>query len=136
MLRKVGCWSATLMLLMLVLGPRSAQAGPFLGDWSWCWSPQSKDCSPSLYCPLHWWTPTLYRAHAWFCPANLDSYPPGLPVQPTFVFQRYPCQSTPPAPSPPYADPAAFYGIPIVPAPEETKEKPAGERAAESAREE
>ena len=107
------CWVVLGLLLMLLL-PRSAQAGPFFGDWGWCWHP-AKDCAPSLYSPWHYWAPTVYRYHAYCKPANLDSYAPGVPVPITFMYLGFKCRSIAPAPTPPYADPSGFYGVPLVP---------------------
>jgi hypothetical protein len=110
-------WAALGLLALLLSAPRTALGGPYLGEWSWCWKP-SGDCTPSLYSPCHYWTPTAYRLRAWCKPSSKDSYAPGVPIHPTFIVQGYPCQSTAPAPSPPYADPEAYYGIPIVPPPQ------------------
>ena len=54
-----------------MLAARPAQAGPFFGDWGWCWHP-SGHCAPWLYSPCHYWVPTAYKLHAYVKPANLD----------------------------------------------------------------
>jgi hypothetical protein len=108
-------WMA-IVVLMGLLCPSAAFAGPFLGDWGWCWWP-GRDCPTGQYSPLHYWAPELYQARACLCPSNLDQYPPGPfpPVLPTYQFIKYCCPSSPPMPSSPYADPTAYYGLPIVP---------------------
>jgi hypothetical protein len=113
---KRGRWWTALVVLLGMLGPSQAQAGPFFGDWSWCWH-QAKDCPRGQYSPLHYWAPDIYRVRACIHPSNLDQYPPGPfpPVLPSYLFIKYPCRSVPPMPSPPYADPAAYYGRPIIP---------------------
>lgn len=105
-------WWTVLMLSMTLL-PGVASAGPFLGDWGWCWC-QGRDCPRGEYSPHHYWNTEFYRARAFVRPSNLDQYPPGPypPVTPTFDFTKYRCPSTPPAPTAPYADPAGYYGSP------------------------
>jgi hypothetical protein len=108
-----------LMALALFLGlllPSSALAGPFFGDWGWCWH-QGRDCPRGEYSPLHYWTPEIYKVRACLRPSNLDQYPPGPfpPIPPTFEYFTYRCRSLPPMPTTPYADPPAYYGRPIAP---------------------
>jgi hypothetical protein len=104
------------MLLLGLLVPAPALAGPFLGEWGWCWQP-SRDCPRGDYSPLHYWAPTVYRVRACLHPSNLDQYPPGPhpPVPATYEYHRYCCPTTPPAPTSPYADPVGYYGRPITP---------------------
>jgi hypothetical protein len=111
-----GRWRLLLGLLLGLLLPSVAQAGPFFGDWGWLWH-RPHDCDRGVYSPAHYWAPSWYYARAHFHPSNLDQYPPGPfpPVPATFAFQRYRCPSTPPAPSSPYADPTGFYGRPVAP---------------------
>jgi hypothetical protein len=96
-----------------MLAPPIASAGPFLGDFGWCWR-QGPDCPRGTYSPHHYWSTEFFRARALVRPVYLDQYPPGPhpPVEPTFNFRNYPCPSTPPAPTAPYADPAGYYGRP------------------------
>jgi hypothetical protein len=104
------------VLLLALLMPGTAAAGPFLGEWDWCWH-EAHDCLRGSYHWLHYWAPQLYRVRACVHPSNLDQYAPGPspPVLPTYLFDKYRCRTTPPAPSPPYADPTAYYGRPIAP---------------------
>ena len=115
-------WAAASVLLLGLLSPATASAGPYFGDWSWCWKP-AKDCPRGNYCFLHYWTPQLYRVIYCARRASVDSYPPGIGIPPGYMLGMYPCRTTPPVPTPPYANPAGYYGSPIVPAPEEPKEK-------------
>ncbi len=110
---RVGVW-AVLLGLALALGvPATAESGPFLGDWGWCWH-QDPTCPRGEYPFLHYWTYWLYRVRANCHPSNLDQYPPGPcgvpPAQ--YIYIPYPCRSAPPAPTVPYADPAGYYGRP------------------------
>ena len=52
-----------------------------------------------------------YVARSCFCPSNLNQYPAGPypSVPPMVEVIQLPCQTLPPMPSSPYADPAAFY---------------------------
>jgi hypothetical protein len=122
MRRKHHRWRTVLVLLLGLLVPATASAGPYFGDWSWCWKP-GKDCPRGDYCFLHYWTPQLYRVCYCVHPANIDQYPPGLGLPPGYQFDLHPCRTAPPSPTSPYAGPAAYYGRPIVPPPEEAKEK-------------
>src|SRR5262249_24057752 len=91
--------------------PSTLLAGPYLGDWGWCWH-QARDCPRGDYSPLHYWTPGLYKLRAYVHPSNVDQYPPGptpplpVPSQPT----TYPSRTLPAAPTAPYAVPAASHG--------------------------
>jgi hypothetical protein len=104
-------WLAAWVLLLGLLAPRTARAGPYIGDWGWCWHP-APECERGEYSWLHYWAPDLYKVRAWVRPSNLDQYPPGPcpPIPPTYQFTTNRCLSTPPAPTAPYADPAAYYG--------------------------
>jgi hypothetical protein len=107
-----GC--AGLVLLLGLLAPSSALAGPYLGEWGWHWNPAG-DCPPGAYSPLHYWARNAYIARAWFHPSNLDQYPPGPCASPpiSYEYHAYPCRSTPPAPSTPYGNPVGYYGRPV-----------------------
>jgi hypothetical protein len=98
------------------MGPAAAPAGPYIGDWGWCWH-QGHDCPRGDYCWLHYWAPDLYKVRAWVHPSNLDQYPPGpSPTPPVgYEYNRYRCIAVPPAPSTPYADPAGYYGLSAAP---------------------
>jgi hypothetical protein len=109
-------------LLLVPLVAQPALAGPYLGDFGWCWHP-SGDCQPTEYSWLHYWARDLYIARAWLKPSDLDQAPPGIPVPVGAVYYPHKCRSIPPMPPSAYADPAGFYGIPLVPPPEEPKEK-------------
>ena len=111
-----GRWWAALGLLLVLLAPGRAPAGPYLGDWGWCWHP-SGNCTPWEYCWLHYWARDLYILRAWFHPSNLDTYAPGVPVPISYEYFPYHCRSTAPAPTLPYADPEGYYGRPLVPPP-------------------
>jgi hypothetical protein len=116
--------------LLLVLLPQPALAGPYLGDFGWCWQP-SGDCQPTEYSWLHYWARGVYIVRAWCWPSDLDQYAPGLPVPGGAVYFPSGCRSIAPAPSLPYADPSDYYGVPLVPPPEEPKEtKPPESREA------
>ncbi len=111
-------WSAMALLLGL-LAPAPLMAGPYLGEWSWCWHP-APGCSRGVYSPLHYWAPDLYKARACLHPSNVDQYPPGPcpPVEPSFLTFKSPCQSAPPITPLPYADPAGYYDTaPATPGP-------------------
>jgi hypothetical protein len=124
MVPKPGCWRAVMALSMGLLAPATVLAGPYLGDWSWCWHP-ARDCPRGDYCPLHYWTPGLYKIRMYVHPSNLDQYPPGPypPVSPSFETTKYPCRAVAPFPSAPYADPAGYFRRQLVPADEQAKEK-------------
>src|SRR5271163_1612609 len=109
-------WRTALVLMVGLLLPSQALAGPYLGEWS-CWWRPAPDCPRGEYSPHHYWAPTWYVFRSCVRPSNLDQYPPGPypPIGPTFDTQKYPCVSTPPAPSSPYADPSRYYGRPITP---------------------
>jgi hypothetical protein len=98
------------ILVGMALAP-AAQAGPFFGEWSWCWHP-AHDCPHGSYHWLHYWAPGVYKARAWVHPSYLDQYPPGpYPAPPILTeLQPSPCRSQPPAPSSPYVDPAGYFG--------------------------
>jgi hypothetical protein len=115
MAAKLRRWRVALVLLLGLL-PAPALAGPYFGDWGWCWH-EGRDCPRSAYCFLHYWAPELYKARACLCPSNLDQYPPGpaLPAPPHVDINRSRCRSIPPAPTAPYADPEAYYGRPVAP---------------------
>src|SRR5436305_1534107 len=108
-----GRWWAAAVLLLGLLAPSPAWAGPYVGDFSWCWRP-APDCPRGDYSWLHYWAPELYKVRAWCRPSYLDQYPPGPcpPVPVDYRYHDYPCRSTPPAPTAPYADPPAYYGLP------------------------
>jgi hypothetical protein len=112
-----GCCLA-LVLGLCVLAPDIVSAGPYLGDWGLCWH-DSKDCQRNEYCPLHYWTPCLYKVRAYVHPSNLDQYPPGTspPVIPTFELNKVRCRTIPPGPTQPYADPAGYFGREVIPPP-------------------
>lgn len=100
------------MVLGLLLGllvPSAAQAGPYIGEWGWWWHP-APNCPPGQYSWLHYWAMRLYRFRAWAHPSNLDQYPPGTPVPAPLQANRSRCQGNPPAPSAPYGIPEGFYG--------------------------
>ena len=73
---KHGRWGTALLLWIGLLAPATALAGPYLGDWSWCWRP-ARDCPRGEYSPLHYWVPGLYKVRANVHPADLDQYPAG-----------------------------------------------------------
>jgi hypothetical protein len=102
---------AGLALAGLFAAAPKAEAGVFFGEWGWCWH-QDRDCPHGVYHWLHYWAPEVYKARAWVHPSYLDQYPPGpYPSPPVHIeFQPSPCRSQPPAPSAPYADPAAYFG--------------------------
>ncbi len=117
------CWWAFLLLVVLAV-PGTTQAGPYFGDWGWCWKP-APDCPRGEYSCWHYWAPTAYWVKYCCHPANVDSYVPGLPVPVGALTQPSRCRTLPPMPSPPYADPAGYYGRAITPedtAKEEGKE--------------
>jgi len=110
--RRTARWAALGLAIGLLL-PSAASAGPFLGDWGWCWRPAA-DCPRGEYSPLHYWFMEWYRIRACAHPSYLDQYPPGPcpPVTAAYEDLRFPCRSTPPAPATPYATPGAYYGRP------------------------
>jgi hypothetical protein len=103
-------------LLLALLIPGRAPAGPYIGDFGWCWKP-AKDCPKGQYSFLHYWTPLLIRFAQEVFPANVDSYAPGLPVDLSWQIEPSRCRTMPPVPTPAYADPAGFFGRPVLPAP-------------------
>ena len=109
MARRRARWSAVLGLLLAAAAP--APAGPFLGDWGWCWNP-AHDCPHGTYCPLHYWAPGFYYTRMYVHPSYLDQYPPGPwpPPPAPILIERSRCRVVPAAPSAPYADPAGYYG--------------------------
>jgi hypothetical protein len=115
-------WLALLVFVGLLL-PGSAHAGPYFGDFGWCWKP-AKDCPHGEYSFLHYWTPTLYRAIYHFKPRYLDQYPPGVPVPVSWETDPSRCRTQPPMPTHPYADPAGFFGRPVLPEKTSQPEKP------------
>jgi hypothetical protein len=101
-------------LAVVLLTAGAGRAGPYIGDWGYCWKP-APGCPCGDYCFLHYLTPTLYRAIYCAHPANLNQFPPGAPVPVGFTLYPRPCRSTGPSPTRPYADPSGFYGRPLVP---------------------
>jgi hypothetical protein len=114
---KKGAWAAGVLLLALGV-PASVHAGPYFGDWGWCWK-EGKDCPKGCYSPLHYCLPELYRVYYHCHPIDIDQYPPGLPVPVGWVADPFRCRAIPPMPTSPYADPEAFYGRPLLPTPEQ-----------------
>lgn len=114
MAKRMGWWSVVVMIGLMM--PGAALAGPYFGDWGWCWHP-ARDCPRRDYSPLHYWAPTWYQVRAQVHPVNFDQYPPGpnACIPATIDYNRYPCRAILPAPSAPYADPAAYYGMPLAP---------------------
>jgi hypothetical protein len=115
MINKARFWRNVFVVVLALAAPARAQAGPYLGDWGWCWHP-ARDCPRGQYSWLHYWAPELYQIRACVCPSNLDQYPPGPypPVLPSFEYTGYRCQVGPAAPTSPYANPTAYYGRPLV----------------------
>jgi hypothetical protein len=112
MIRIHKSWRAALVLTVGLWVPTQAVADwPFGRLWPW-----RQDCPTGDYCRLHYWTPGLYYLRQYCKPSNLDQFPPGpsAPIEPSFTFERYRCPYAPPAPSAPYADPASYYGRPLV----------------------
>jgi hypothetical protein len=109
----------------MVLVPRTAQAGPYLGDWAWCWKPTG-DCAPNEYSFLHYWARDLYILRSWFKPSYLDQFAPGLPVPVVGLTLPANCRSIAPMPSFPYASPAAYFGRAVLPDTPATTEKKEG----------
>ena len=114
-------WMA-LAVATILLSATVGRAGPYIGDWGYCWKP-APGCPKGDYCFLHYLTPTLYRAVYCVHPAHLEQYPPGVPVRLGYQVYPHPCKSTCPSPTHPYADPAGFYGRPIVPPEGEVREE-------------
>jgi hypothetical protein len=110
--RAIG-WAA-LGLALGLLSRGAAHAGPYFGEWGFWYHPH--DCPRGSYSPLHYWAPEIYKVRACCHPSFLDQFPPGPcpPVPPTFVFKQAHCPPVPPAPTAPYADPAGYYGLPVV----------------------
>jgi hypothetical protein len=115
---KLGCWRLVLVLCLGLAATGTASAGPFLGDWGWCWH-QDRDCPHGAYSPLHYWAPGVYRVRACLRRPNLDQYPPGpYPTVPaSFESYKSRCTTMPPAPTAPYADPTRYYGVSLTPPP-------------------
>jgi hypothetical protein len=112
---KLGGWRAAVVLMLGLLAPTPALAGPYLGEWGAWWRP-ARDCPRGCYSPLHYWLPTAYQLRAQVHPSSLDQYPPGpVCVTPTYEINCYRCRTAPGAPTAPYADPESYYGRPIVP---------------------
>jgi hypothetical protein len=109
-------WRLAWVLLLGLLAPPAALAGPYFGEWGWLWHP-SRNCDRGVYSPCHYWTPEAYYLRMYCRPSNLDQYPPGPypPVAPTYEFYRYCCPSIPAAPSTPYGNPTGYYGREIAP---------------------
>jgi hypothetical protein len=107
-------WWIAMALALLV--PSSAWAGPFFGDWGWCWNP-APDCPRSQYSRWHWWAPTAFYVRMYLHPTSLDEFPPGPSpsVPPTYIIGKSCCITIPSAPTTPYADPTGYYGRPIAP---------------------
>lgn len=124
-----GRWRMVGVLLLVLLIPAAAEAGPFLGEWGYFWNP-APDCPRGEYSPLHYWAPELYVVRSCVHPVNLDQYPPGPcpPVPVAFMFEKYCCRTTPPAPSAPYANPSAYYGIDLVPSQKGSEAPTTGDR--------
>jgi hypothetical protein len=116
MAARQGSWWLICVLLAAVQAPPAATAGPYIGDWSWCWRP-APNCPRGQYSPLHYWAPERYYIRMYVHPSNLDQFAPGPtpPVSPSFDYDRYRCRTTPPAPTAAYADPTSYYGRPIAP---------------------
>jgi len=74
-----------------------------------------RDCPRTEYSPLHYWTPALYQVRACIRPSNLDQYPPGVPTPVMIDMTKSRCRTLPPMATSPYADPAAYFGRPVVP---------------------
>jgi hypothetical protein len=122
---KQGRKREVLALALALLVPAGARAGPYFGEWGWCWK-EAPCCPRGDYHPLHYWLPEVYRLRDLFHPAYLDEYPPGLPVPTGFQEYVFFCRTHPPVPTPPYADPAGFYGREIVPPEGQSTEKKEG----------
>lgn len=106
-----GCFPAAAVVIAL-LTPALSWAGPYLGEWGWCWH-RAKDCPRGAYSPLHYWAPELYKIRANVHPSNLNQFPPGPypAVAPTFQTTKFPCPIAPPMVPTPYQDPAGYYGV-------------------------
>ena len=110
-----GKWTC-LNVLALALGmlfSDPAYAGGCVSIFGWH---VGRDCPRSDYSPLHYWVPEAYKLRAYVHPTSVDQYTagPATPVEPAYETTRYRCRTLPPAPSTPYADPAAYYGRQIV----------------------
>ncbi len=115
MMSKYRLWRYVVLLVIGLMVPTQAQAGPFFGEWSWCWH-AGRECPHGQYSPLHYWMPEFYEIRACVCPSNLDQFLVGpLPqMPPGYETMPYRCQSTPATGSSPYANPAAYYGRAVV----------------------
>jgi hypothetical protein len=102
-----------LVLSLGLLAPRIAQAGDCVSFFGWH---IGRDCPRSDYSPLHYWVPEAYKVRMYVHPSNLDQYTagPDAPIEASFNITRYRCRTLPPMPSTPYADPAAYYGRPVI----------------------
>jgi hypothetical protein len=109
-------WRLACVVLLGLLAPSAAPAGPYFGDWGWFWNPWS-NCDWGVYSPLHYWAPGVYYIREYCRPSNVDSYSPGPTptVLPSYETYKYCCPSTPAAPTSPYANPAGYYGREIAP---------------------
>ena len=103
---KEGVWKTSMVLVLALLAPTAALAGP-----------DCRDCPRNDYTRLHYWAPTLFLVRSHIHPSYLDQYPPGpsVCVPPTHEITKYKCRAIPPTAPSPYADPAAYYGRPITP---------------------
>ena len=89
-------WLAT-FLLVTVIGPGVALAGPILGSDGWWWE---KHFEGDGYSCLHYWTPSLYRWHAYCRPVKFDTpadpYPLVPPGGQAYPFRDLPAKSAVP----------------------------------------
>src|SRR5690349_20321895 len=92
-------WLALAMVVGM-MAPMTATAGPYLGEWSWWWQPE-RTCPRGTYSPLHYFMPTAYQVRAAVRPAYLDQFPPGPAddIAPSFDTECYRCPSIPPTPT-------------------------------------
>jgi hypothetical protein len=107
--RRIGCLSLVLLVGLAIVP--AADAGPYIGEWGWCWNPDH-GCPGTYYHWLHYWAPNVYRVRYWCHPSYLDQYPPGpypAPPAPVAILPS-PCRGQPPVPSPPYGSPQEYYG--------------------------
>jgi hypothetical protein len=115
-------WRIALVVGLLFFAARPSEAGPYIGDFGWCWKP-APNCPKGRYCFLHYWTPTWYWVKYCLFPAYPEQYAPGVPVPVGNIEQPSRCRTLPPFPSLPYSNPAEFFGVQIVPDREEAQEK-------------
>jgi hypothetical protein len=89
--RKLG-WLMALVFGTVLMTAGDGYAGPLLG-W------HKADCPRPSYSPFHYWTPSLYRANAYFHGPHLGMYAPnrepGIP--PRYQINSYPCPAVDPA---------------------------------------